>query len=376
MITLTYSVALSFLLLGTAIESSLPLFKAYPQLEQKVSHTRLGDFPTALTPSENLSRELTCTILCKRDDCSGPLQSNGTRLFGGNKVRKLEFVLADAQAKGNKQILTFGSAGSNHALATSCYAQKLGIATRALLGDQPVSWVVRRNLLLQAYYGTDLVHTTDRAEATILNREELRKKNGSEPYVIPPGASVPLGAVGYINAVYELQEQCNMHEIEYLYVPSGSFGTVVGLLIGLQLIGAKIKVCAVAVEAEPILAPIRHLFEQTRDLLISLDSSFETIMWNDQQLEIYDSFVGEGYGAATAETAEAIALFKSLQGLILEDTYSAKAAAALISDARKGKIHGKKVIFLQTFYGEDCKELCDSVSYTELPKEFHLYFQS
>jgi len=362
------------ILVSGYLQASIPLFKVFPQLEGKVAYQSLGDFPTALIPLENLSEKLGCTILCKRDDSTGPLQSNGSRLIGGNKVRKLEFVLGDAVQQGKKVVLTFGCAGSNHALATTCYAKKLGITTRALLGDQPTSWVVRRNLLLHAYYGTDLVHTTNRAEAALFHRGELRKQYGSEPYVIPLGASMPLGTLGYINAVFELQGQCDLEKIDAMYVPSGSFGTVVGLLIGLQLAGYHMKVRAIAVEPEPILQPIRELFEQTREFLVRLDKSFEAISWQDTQLEIYDSFSGEAYGASTKETAEAIALFENVEKLVLEDTYSAKAAAAVISDARSGKLVDKSIIFLHTFYGEKCQKQCDAVTHRDLPKEFHQYF--
>ena len=366
--------------LGSVSFAGVPFFKAYPPLKDTIPYTPLGDFPTPLESCKELSEHLGCMLLCKRDDQSGALQKDATRLYGGNKVRKLEFVLAEAQRKGADAVLTFGSAGSNHALATAVYAQQLGMSTRCLLAPQPNSWVVQRNLLLQLVYKAELqafATRKERNELTEQYKNELCLKTGSEPYVIPTGASVPLGAVGFINAVYELQEQLTAQNIPFpdsIYVPAGSFGTVAGLLIGLQLLKASTKVVAVAIEPEDILPPLHTLFDQTREFLISHDSAFADLSWDAQQLEINDACCGTGYGSPTIEAQSALQLFGDLAGITLDDTYTAKAAAALVHDAQIGKLQNKTVLFWLTFYGESCKELCDQVSYKDLPPAFQVYF--
>ena len=360
--------------------ASIPLFRHYPELEQNISHTALGDFPTPVEQCIRLSNHLGCTLLCKRDDQAGAVR-DGSRLFGGNKVRKLEFLLARALAIKATTVLTFGCAGSNHALATTVYARQLGLATRCLLAPQPNSWVVKRNLLLQMHYGAELYTFTnaqERITATEHHTRDVQLKTGSEPYTIPVGGSTPLGVLGFINAVFELEEQMKAAQEnlpDFIYVPAGSMGTLVGLLIGLQLIKASTVVVAVAIGSGDVVSAARSLFERTRDFLTPYQASFLDLAWSKVNLIVADSFYGNGYGHGTQEGQDATTLFFDNEAIVLDDTYTAKAAAALIHDAHEGKIRTKKVLFWLTFFGDACKNMCDHVSYNDLPQPFHTYFE-
>ncbi len=365
-----------FLLLMTSeVSPSVALLERYETLKSQVPHVSLGDLPTPVSHCTKLSELLTCELDVKRDDLAGRLQPDGTRLHGGNKLRKLEFLLPDAKKKGYTTVLTRGCAGSNHALATAIYAKQLGLKAICLLADQPNSWVVQRNLLLQAIYEAQLHHYKTTKERNASVPEHVRRceaETGSTPYLIPPGGSVPCGVLGFINAVLELEEQIDAGKTvqpEYIYVAAGSLGTTVGLLIGLQLISAPTIVVGVAVEPEDdIRKDAQKLFEETKSYLCAFDKSFASLTWRDDQLIIREQYYGEGYGYPTAAGSKAAQLFKA-DGILLEDTYTAKAAAALIQDAAEGFLTGKKVLFWSTFYSEPCTEMIKHVSYRKLPRE-------
>lgn len=365
----------------SVVYATVPLFKVYPDLVNQIPHVTLGDFPTPLTYCPALSQELQCTVLCKRDDLAGPVQPNGARLFGGNKVRKLEFVLADALAHGAQSIVTFGCSGSNHALATAIYGKQMGLDVTSLLSHQSNSWVVQRNLLLQELYGAQLAFYMTGKERKAAGEhfvEHCQTRLGRSPYVIPPGASMPVGVLGFINAVFELSEQLDqaaVRTVDYIYLPTGSLGTTVGLLMGLQLYGCSTKVVGVSVENRAnARADVKKLFEATREYLISCDPYFACLTWNDDQLILEEQYVGRGYGLTTPEAQQAIDLFAITEGLVIEHTYTAKAAAALLHDADAGLLKDTMVLFWLTFYGDDCTALLERSRYKNLPQGFHRYF--
>jgi len=355
-----------------------PFLQEFPLVQKHIPHICLGDFPTPIQPCTALSAQLGCRLFIKRDDLSGALQPGGYRLFGGNKVRKLEFILADALRNGAQSVLTLGCAGSNHALATSVYAHQLGLQSSCLLAHQPHSWVVERNLLLQHYYNGQLYFfesVQERNDAT----DVFLKKDGVGPYFIVPGGSMPIGVMGFVNAAYELREQIDagyMLEPDYIYVAAGSFGSSVGLLIGLQLVGLDTQVVAVAVEPDQNMREKMYsLFQETIQFLCQYDPSFATISWQNERLLLRYDFCGPEYGAITQDTQKAIALFMQTEDVQLDTTYTAKAAAALVHDAQRGFLQAKTVLFWHTFCGDVFDHLTKQVCYTALPKEFHTYFQ-
>ena len=176
-------------------------------LAHELPYVSLGEFPTPVQKLDQLGRQLGLdNLFIKRDDLSG-------KIYGGNKIRKLEFILGNALRTQVKEVLTFGAAGSNHALATAIYAKQLGLKSISMLVPQPNAQYVRRNLLMSYYCGAELhllpnipfiAPLTNPAVLYQLLRHGL--KRGQFPMVIPMGGSSPLGSVGFVNAAFELKE--------------------------------------------------------------------------------------------------------------------------------------------------------------------------
>lgn len=178
----------------------IQLFEQYPLLKEKIPYVQLGEVPTPIKHLRNLGKEIgTDYLYLKHDGLS-------SSIYGGNKIRKLEFLIGDALHKGVKEVLTFGFAGSNHSLATAVYAQKLGLKSVSILLAQPNAQYVRRNLLLSHVCGAEIHHFKNEMAAYIPTTIIfLRKKikQGKFPYIIGPGGSSPLGTIGYVNAGFE-----------------------------------------------------------------------------------------------------------------------------------------------------------------------------
>ncbi len=363
--------------------TSLPLFEQYPVLGEKLAYVSLGSFPTPVEKLENIGNELgIANLYIKRDDLSGGKDKRGNALFGGNKVRKLEFLFGDALRYGARSVLTFGCVGSNHVVATSAYAQKLGFRCIAPLKPQPNSHIVRRNLLLMQHYGADLSlspNTIACNKKTIMSFLHSKQYHGDFTYFIPTGGSCPIGIIGFVNAAFELKEQIN-HGIlptpDRIYVPAGSCGTVTGLLLGFKAAGIRTKLIAVCVEPEEqpgsVASEIERILTETNQLLCTIDSSFPRMHCSSKDVIIVHDFSGQEYGLFTKEGKDAIAQMKKYEGIQLDGTYSGKAFAAMMHDARQ---HTDEVIlFWHTFCGDLFDNVVKFSNYTLLPKEFHQYF--
>src|SRR3954469_10923517 len=216
---------------------------------------RLGHLPTPLEPMENLSRHLSGPgggpkLWIKRDDCTG-------LSTGGNKTRKLEFLMGDAAAKGADTIITQGATQSNHARQTAAAAAKFGMACHLLLEDRTANpspdYTLNGNVLLDMLHGATV---SKRAGGADMNAEmealaaDLRAK-GSKPYIIPGGGSNPVGALGYVNAALELVAQANELGLKIAHVvhATGSAGTQAGLVTGLVALNSGIPVLGIGVRA-------------------------------------------------------------------------------------------------------------------------------
>ena len=362
----------------------LSLFKKYPLLAEKLPYVSLTELPTPLQKLDKLGAELGVgQLYVKRDDVSG-------KVYGGNKPRKLEFLLGDALQKGVKEVMTFGGAGSNHALATAIYARQLGIKSISMLMAQPNAHSVRHNLLLSYYYGAELHHYGVAMESKLqrlftgisTNTQLLRHrvKDGSFPMLIPPGGSSPLGAVGFVNAAFELAEQVEsgeMPEPDFIYVATGSRGTSAGLMVGLKAVGLKSRVVSVAVADSKYInaGSIVKLAAQTGALLYSQDSSFPGFEFVENDTGIRHDFFGERYALFTAEAMDAVAMVKKTGGIKLEGTYTGKAFAALIGDAGKGLLKDRVVLFWNTYNSRDFSDIIPTIDYHDLPRSFHRYFK-
>lgn len=348
----------------------------YPGLSNSLPYVSLGAFPTPVQRLERLAEGLGVShLFTKRDDLSGAT-------YGGNKVRKLEFVLGDALRQGAKEVLTFGFAGSNHCLATAVYAKRLGMRSISMLMPQPNAVYVRRNLLMSHAQDAEL-HLCASLRllklATVWQMVLHGIRQGRLPKLIPPGGSSPLGIIGFVEAAFELKEQVvngELPEPDRIYVAAGTMGTAAGLALGLRAAGLRSRVEAIAVadtrfvNARAMLTLIRR----TNDLLKSLDPSFPQCGFTEKDIHVNDGFVGSKYGAITPEGVEAIALMEQLEGVKLEGTYTGKALAGLVHDVRQQGDTGA-ILFWNTYNSRDLSSAIASVDYRDLPRSFHNYFE-
>jgi D-cysteine desulfhydrase len=362
----------------------IPLFEEYPLLRETLAYVPLGEFPTPVQKLERLGAELGISRLyIKRDDLSG-------KLYGGNKPRKLEFILGDALRSKAEEVITFGCAGSNHALATAIHARQVGLKSISMLMPQPNARYVRRNLLMSQYCGAELHLCGTGLEsarnmplvytATIYQLLRHRLKEGRFPHFIPPGGSSTLGVAGYINAVLELRRQIasgEMPEPEYIYVACGTMGTAAGLTLGLKAAKLGSRVVSVAVSGERFTntRAMIGLINRTNSLLCSLDASFPKFEFSETDVDIRHDYFGKRYALFTEEGMEGVSLMRECEGIKLDGTYTGKTVAALAHDAKNGSLQGKAVLFWNTLNSRDFSDAISDLDYHNLPCPFHRYFE-
>ena len=355
----------------------IPLFKQYPLLGEKLPHISLGGLPTPVHKLERLGSEIgVSNLYIKHDDMSG-------RVYGGNKVRKFEFILGHALKSGVKELLTFGFMGANHALATAVTAQQVGLKSISMMMPEPQLPYASSNLLMTYYCGAELHHRQNKqllilATAYQLLRHKLRY--GSFPQFIPGRGASPRGTIGFVNAAFELREQIRdgeMPEPDFIYVAKGSGGTTVGLMLGIKAANLKSHVVSVrAVDRKPAEPQkMAKLFRETASLLHSQDPSFPELDCSDDEMDMRHDFFGQGYAYPTDEGLKAASILAKAEGIELDTTYTAKAFACLLDDAGKGKLRDKVVLFWNTYNSRDFSGTIANVDYHNLPRGFHRYFE-
>jgi D-cysteine desulfhydrase family pyridoxal phosphate-dependent enzyme len=293
-----------------------------PSLQRRV---RLAHLPTPVIALDRLARHLGMrdgSLLAKLDDTTG-------LAGGGNKVRKLEYLCADALANGCDTLVTGGGSQSNHARLTAAAARRLGLDCTLVLGG-PAPDRATGNLVLDHLLGAEITwvaqYSFEALESAIAGACDALHTSGKRPYLIPIGGSVPLGALGYVRCAHELQQQVS--DLELVVVASGSGGTHAGLVAGL---GDHARVLGVDVGARPAIGDhIQHLAVATAQLA-ELPAPGGTASVDASQ-------VGTGYGARTAACLDAIRLAARLEGLVLDPVYTGKALAGLIAARASGRI--------------------------------------
>jgi 1-aminocyclopropane-1-carboxylate deaminase/D-cysteine desulfhydrase-like pyridoxal-dependent ACC family enzyme len=301
----------------------------------------LLDRPTPLETLPRLSALLGGgpRLLAKRDDAI----AFG---FGGNKVRKLAFVAAQARAEGADTLITAGGVQSNHARATAAVAAKLGL--KAILvanGEAPPR--PTGNALLDGLLGADVVYVAGRDDRAPSMRETARRlrDEGRRPYEIPIGASVPLGALGFVGALVELLDQ--MPAPDAIVHASSSGGTQAGLVAACRLLAIPTRIVGISADerAAPLQAQVRGLVAGIEDLLgLAGEAPLRA-----SAIEVDDRFVGDGYGIPTEASREALSLAARTEALFLDPTYTAKAMAGLISYVRQQRFtSGQTIVFWHT----------------------------
>lgn len=308
-------------------------------------YVRLGQGPTPVGRLEALSRELGCDVWVKRDDRSG-------ELYGGNKVRKLEFLLGEAVARKRTRVMTLGAYGTHHGLATAIYARHLGLDCRLALHPQPITAHVLDQIVLHHRVGARLTHMPRPMFMPLtMMLMSVYARSGE---LVPIGGSSALGALGFVEAGLELGAQVAAGELPAptrIVVAAGTCGTVAGLALGLELAGLTSEVVAVRVVPAFITNDrlIQHLRDGAWKLLQSAGvpadarSSQVTVTLDPHEL-------GPGYGELTPATTAAVARFAD-HGVALETTYTGKAAAGLLRAASSWK--QETVLFWNTYSSVD-----------------------
>ena len=352
------------------------LFTAYPALRDAMPCIDLAELPTPAEPLPSLCAEAgAASVHIKRDDLTSPV-------YGGNKVRKLALLLGAARARGARSVLTFGGAGSNHALATALFAARLGMRCRSVLGPQHNAHSVRRNLLAALRAEAILCPCAWRDTARETRRRffEAVDEDGVCPSVIPPGGSSPLGAAGFVDAAFELREQVRagvLPEPHSIYVASGTMGTCVGLALGLAAAGMSTRVEAVRVTTDPYtgMAHARALFRACNRLLSEADREFPDCPFPEDRFHIREDFFGGEYALYTSASVAAVRRARDIGDIRLEGTYTGKTFAALLHDADSGALRGKQVLFWNTHNSHDTAALGAGADWHDLPPALQRYFE-
>ncbi len=351
-----------------------PFGQRYPALAQQLPFTPIADLPTALEPARALGARLgLAELFVKRDDRCGPK-------YGGNKVRKLEYLLGDALRRGCDAVLTYGAAGSNHALATSIYAHALGLKCYAVLVEQATTPWVATTLRYHAHLGTELIPARTFAD-TLAAAEHVRATHPAGPervYDIPFGGSSWLGTTGFVAAACELAEQ--FRDLDgpppaAVYVPYGTAGTAMGLALGFRATDLPTRVVCVRVVPQNPGSTKRlvAIFDETNRELHARDATFPLFDEPLANVDFREEFLGAGYADATPGAREAITLATELEEMRLETTYSGKALACLIADARAGRLRDARVVFWNTYNSRPYPEL-PVIRPGDLPAAFQRYF--
>lgn len=343
-----------------------PLFQQYPALATSTPWVELAELPT---PVEHLKNQTNSTLSMpnlwlKRDDKS-------CTLYGGNKVRKLEFVLAEALHLGKTKLVTFGAIGTNHGVATAIFCHKLGIVCTVLLFDQPLTKIVQDNLKLMQCFDANLKYKGSLFQ-TVLSFYWARLLGGRDTYYLFAGGSNLAGCIGFVNAAFELKQQIEQGELsepDIIYCPVGSNSTAAGLTLGCKLAGLKSKVIGVRVAPAHLgifpactTKTIYTLMAQTYKLLKKRDKSIPDITLPDINLD--EEFYGDGYGHASKPGAEATRLFAQA-GVKLEPTYTAKTAAAVLQQCAEHPT--KKVLYWHTYNSADMSDYLANADTNALP---------
>ena len=343
---------------------------AYPRLADRLQKVAIADLPTPVSTLRFDTPQGQRTVSIKHDNVS-------SADYGGNKVRKLEYILQRARERGAKRIATFGAVGSNHALATAVFSAQLGLECTCILADQKKTPNIPRTLNMHRRIGTEIVRYPGSAGRLATYRRYLQ---GRRSWVAPLGGSCWLGAVGFVNAGLELAAQITAGDVaepHRIYIASGTMGSAAGLLLGLTLAGLPTEVHAVRVVDRHIANPEKfvRLLRKTALLLNRLDASIPTSSADCTRLRWRDEFFAGGYAVADEITADAVSVANDKLGLALETTYTGKAMAALLHDMAAENYAGENYLFWNTYNSQPLAVTSDRPrSADNIPEEFMAYF--
>ncbi|MBX3025411.1 pyridoxal-phosphate dependent enzyme [bacterium] len=356
--------------------ADLALVRRFPAIHRGLRRHPLCALPTPVAPLERLARARGLGPLwIKRDDAS-------CALYGGNKPRKLEWLLGAAVARGRRAVMTFGGIGTHHGLATAICAHDAGLRTVLVLLPQPVTAHVRRCLLLHHAFGCEmhLAESVPGVAAIALRRLAQGVRQREPLAVIPTGGTSALGSIGYVNAACELADQVRaglLPEPAAIFVAVGSGGTLAGLQLGLRLAGLRSTLVGVLVT--DILPPsprrlaslARGAFRRLRRVAPSLPRT----PIRPAEIVIERAYVGDGYGAVSDAGVAAQRLLADSEGIALETTYTAKTMAAMLDLAARPPYRDRPLLFWNTYSSVDPGAALPRLpDWRELPPAFHRFF--
>jgi len=325
-----------------------------------IARIRFAHLPTPIEALPRLSEFLKGPhLLVKRDDETG-------LAFGGNKTRKLEFLVAEAEAGGARTLITAGALQSNHCRQTAAAAARFGFnCILVLVGEAPLQ--ISANLLLDQLFGAEIVWTEkSQREAVLQETFERANAQGRKPYLVPYGGSNPTGALGYAFAMEELMQQRPFESLkpsqtspDWMVLASSSGGTQAGLVLGKRVFGYSGKILGISVdETQSILQKrVAKLATETSERL------GPRIEFTPDEVLVNADYATPGYGVLTGAEHEAISLFAKYEGLLLDPVYTGRAAAGMIDLIRKGfftkdenvlfwHTGGQSALFAEKYQGE------------------------
>jgi D-cysteine desulfhydrase len=309
----------------------------------RIPRFRLAALPTPLEEAPRLSGDLGVRILFKRDDLTG-------LALGGNKARKLEFLLPEALSTGAEVVVTAGGPQSNHARTTAAAARRAGLNAVLLLAGEPPQ-ELNGNLLLDKLLEAEIRYVPtggmDEQDRRIAETVDALSAAGRKAYAVPYGGSSPLGALGYLFALRELVEQLEKLQVraDSMFVTTGSCGTHAGILAGIKYFDARIPLYGISVSlgAAECARRIRLLVSGVSNLVE------KELALNESDVSVEDRYLPPGYGVVTPGVREAIRLVARTEGILLDPVYTGKAMSGLVDMIRRGEVRrGSTVVFWHT----------------------------
>ncbi|MEQ9562520.1 MAG: pyridoxal-phosphate dependent enzyme [Woeseiaceae bacterium] len=342
----------------------------FPVLAATTGRVRLASLPTPVVRSRVVHCGQAHDITVKLDNLSGDR-------YGGNKVRKLEYLFSPRTGKPVDRFATFGTVGSHHALATAIYAKAIGAQCTCFLAHQKDVPSIAPALRMHATLGTEMVRYGGAYRSRIrILRERLWGRNA---WVVPAGGSSWVGTLGFVNAALELASQVRdgqLPEPQRVYVATGTMGTAAGLAIGFALAGLRTEVQAVRVSDTSISNEqgMLRLILKTATLMHAFDESVPADLADNVKIRFRHAFFAGGYAHSDSRTDEAIAVANEQLGLGLEATYTGKAMAALLYDLVSARPDAE-YLFWNTFNSAALPPTAnDAIDMAVIPAEFHRYF--
>jgi 1-aminocyclopropane-1-carboxylate deaminase/D-cysteine desulfhydrase-like pyridoxal-dependent ACC family enzyme len=343
------------------------LFEAIPNLKARLPYINFAQLPTPVSKLEKFGAAVAHPSLYMKNDAH-----TGTRM-GGNKIRKLCFLLGWALFNKAELVLTCGGAGSNHSTATIDCAQQVDLPCMSFLSPQIPTSYARRNLLVSKALGGDLqlCESFNARQQAILDYATTHDR---KIFYISAGGSSARGSLGFVNAAFELAQQVRSGQIpepDLIVVGAGSNGTAAGLSLGLALAGLKTEVLAVCTTG---LTP-STLEADTKELHAGMLKILGVPAPTNLKLPYYaDDYYGGTYALVTPKTIAASTLMFSTEDLNLDVTYAGKALGAFYDLAREAAFKDKNLLFWNTFCNDSLEEITSKVDYHTLPEKFHHYF--